>query len=57
MFTYKSSHRCVILLLYVDDMIIIRDDSQGINMVEKYLNFLFDMTNLRGSFAIFLILK
>ncbi|XP_026420510.1 uncharacterized protein LOC113316568 [Papaver somniferum] len=46
MFTRSSSKGIVILLLYVDDMVITGSDLEGINNLQTYLSFCFQMKDL-----------
>uniref|UniRef100_A0A151UDQ7 Retrovirus-related Pol polyprotein from transposon TNT 1-94 n=1 Tax=Cajanus cajan TaxID=3821 RepID=A0A151UDQ7_CAJCA len=53
LFIRRNDHGTVILLLYVDDMIITGDDSNGISELKQFLNLHFEMKDL-GSLSYFL---
>ena len=46
LFVRTSSQGCVLLLLYVDDMIVTGDDNVGITDTQRYLHRQFHMKNL-----------
>ncbi|GKV02865.1 hypothetical protein SLEP1_g15248 [Rubroshorea leprosula] len=56
LFIRKTNHGMVLLLLYVDDMIITRDDMSGIHDVKQFLSHKFEMKDL-GVLSYFLGLE
>lgn len=52
-YRWQANGRCIIFLVYVDDIILIGDDATGIAQVKKDLSYVFDVKDL-GSLKYFL---